>query len=40
MSYEDSKKMSFPLHISPSDIDGMYVYRQKIGIIDQNIVNF
>ena len=32
--------MSLPLHISPTDLDGMYVYRQKIGITDQNIVNF
>ena len=29
-------KMAFPLHISPTDRDD----RQKIGITDQNIVNF
>ena len=40
MSYEPIKKMSLSLHISPTDLDGMYVYRQKIGITDQNIVNF
>ena len=34
------RKMSLPLHISATDLDGMYVYRQKIGITDQNIVNF
>ena len=33
-------KMNFPLHLSPTDLDGMYVFRQKIGITDQNIVNF
>ena len=27
-------------YISPTDLDGMYVYRQKISITDQNIVNF
>ena len=32
------QKMSFPFHISPRDLDGMYVYSQKIGITDQNIV--
>ena len=31
MSYEDSKKISFPLLIPPTDLDVMYEYRQKIG---------
>jgi hypothetical protein len=33
-------KHEFPLHISSTDLDGIYVFRQKIGITDQNIVNF
>ena len=33
-------KNEFSLAYIPPDFDGMYVYRQKIGITDQNIVNF
>ena len=34
------QKVSFPFQISPTDLDGMYVHRQKIDITDQNILNF
>ena len=33
-------KNEFALTYIPTDLDGMYVYRQKIGITDQNILNF
>ena len=33
-------KNEFALTCIPTDLDGMYVDRQKIGITDQNIVNF
>ena len=39
MSYEDSKKWVFPSFNAP-DLDSVYVNRQKIGITDQNILNF
>ena len=33
-------KNEFVLTYIPTDLDCMYVYRQKIGITDQNIVDF